>query len=89
MATIIVTDGPHGGQIRPEGQDWQNFSITPAQAVDETGAGDAFAVGYISAKLYGHSPERAIQWAIHNSGSVVTHFGAKPGLLKKAQFSNL
>lgn len=89
VETIIVTDGPRGGQIRPDGLDWQNFSTTPVSAVDETGAGDAFAVGYVSAKLNGRSSEQAINWAISNSSSVVSYFGAKPGLLRKHQYSNL
>jgi len=89
VSTIIVTNGPHGGHIRPDGQDWQNFSIAPVNTVDETGAGDAFAVGYVSAKLYGHSSDQAINWAISNSSSVVSYFGAKPGLLKNHHYSNL
>nr|MBP7768842.1 carbohydrate kinase family protein [Candidatus Woesebacteria bacterium] len=61
----------------------------PAQVVDETGAGDAFAVGYVTAKRHGDSSDSAIQWALRNSQSVVQHIGATAGLLSLERLSGV
>jgi ribokinase len=53
--------------------------------VDSTGAGDAFGSGLVAALAKNKSIEHAIQFAIANSGNVITQWGAKNGLLKKGQ----
>ena len=51
---IIVTAGAHGSRVITRGGD----VYVPARfvAADPTGAGDAFAVGYLGARADGHSP---------------------------------
>jgi len=56
-------------------------------SVDNTGAGDAFAVGFVSAQLYGHDVQTAINWGKKNSGSVVQKPGAKNGLLSLGEIA--
>ncbi len=56
--------------------------------VEETGAGDAFGSTFISALIYKKTPKEALFWAMKNSASVVSKFGAKPGLLTLKQIKN-
>lgn len=81
---VVITDGARGGQVITDG------SVTPftaqgVQSVDDTGAGDAFSVGYVSALLYGKEATTAANWGVLNASSVIQRIGAKPGLLRKSQ----
>lgn len=78
---LIITDGKAGLEVWHEGKSRQIAAAAARKAVDETGAGDAFASGYIAARFHHQSVETACQWGIRNASSVVTQFGAKPGLL--------
>ncbi len=80
---IIVTDGAAGGELFTAGSQ-QHFTVEKVDSVDDTGAGDAFATGYVAARLEGRDPEAALDWAKANSSSVVQKVGAKPGLLTKS-----
>ena len=79
---IIVTNGKEGLDIIFEKETQHLPAETSSAAVDETGAGDGFITGYIAARLYQHEPLTACQWGIRNARSVVSQFGAKPGLLR-------
>ena len=59
------------------------------KAVEETGAGDAFCVGFVSAYLYHQSLETCLEWGKRNAASVVTQIGAKDGLLTKREIVEL
>ena len=63
--------------------------------VERTGAGDAFASGFVSQILTATSNKRqatsddivkAIQFATANASSVVAQYGAKAGILKKGDW---
>lgn len=85
---IVVTDGAKGGKLylkkerRPI-----SFSSSGVRTIDATGAGDAFAVGYVSGRIKGEKPLEAIEWGKANAASVVQHMGAKAGLLNAQQLS--
>lgn len=85
---IIVTDGSKGGKLylkterRPI-----SFLSSGMKTVDATGAGDSFAVGYVTARLKNKKPLEALEWGKANAGSVVQHLGAKEGLLSAAELS--
>jgi len=51
------------------------------KAVDTTGAGDAFASGFLAAHLKGKNIGEALQWGIINSSNSVTEYGGQKGLL--------
>jgi ribokinase len=50
----------------------------PVDAVDTTGAGDAFAAGWIAAIRRDGDPESALADAVHAGATAVTHPGARP-----------
>lgn len=85
---IIVTDGKEGCKLyltkkaRPI-----SYPSGGADAVDATGAGDAFAVGYVSARIHNKRPQDAVPWGVRNATSVVGHLGAKAGLLTQKQLA--
>lgn len=81
VPSIVVTDGKQGGFVYRRGERVQQFTAQPVVSVDDTGAGDAFAVGYVSAFLKNRDPDICCQWAIANSSSVVQYVGAQQGLL--------
>ncbi|OGJ39346.1 MAG: hypothetical protein A3A82_03980 [Candidatus Pacebacteria bacterium RIFCSPLOWO2_01_FULL_47_12] len=89
VPTIVVTDGAKGGQVFTQATGWQPYTAEPEQAVDETGAGDAFAVGFVAARLHNLPVATACLWGRQNAGSVVRHFGAKTGLLTYNHLSQL
>ncbi len=51
------------------------------KVVDTTGAGDAFAAGFVGALVKGRKIEEALELGTRNAGSVIQKFGAQTGLL--------
>lgn len=68
----------------PAGATWTDGTRTitvdglPVHAVDTTGAGDAFAAGWIAAIRRGDTPEDALAEAVRAGATAVTHPGARP-----------
>jgi ribokinase len=63
----------------------KKYSVTPhkdVKAVERTGAGDAFASGFVGGLLAGLSIEKSLELGIKESESVIRYFGAKNILLK-------
>lgn len=86
---IIVTNGGKGGIVYTKAEP-QGVAYAPARkpVVDETGAGDAFAVGYVAARLRSKTLETACSWAVRNATSVIQKYGAKEGLLTETQLAD-
>lgn len=78
---VIVTDGAHGGKYCVDGK-ISTFASKQVTAVQETGAGDAFATGVI-AGLFARQPfETSVQYGLAEAASVIQQMGAKTGLLQ-------
>lgn len=78
---IIVSDGPRG-VCATDGETIVTAGMyEDVPVVDRTGAGDAFASGFLSQWAVGKSLEESIILASANSTSVVSVIGAKPGIL--------
>lgn len=75
-----MTDGKAGGQVCTGGRCW-HYEPRLVEAVEETGAGDAFGSGLTAALISGKSIEEAIEWGKNQAASVVSHMGPKKGLL--------
>jgi ribokinase len=57
--TIVLKHGPRGAEVR-RGSTTHIHPGFAVESVDTTGAGDAFAAGFIAALLDGESDERAL-----------------------------
>ena len=81
---VVVTDGPNGSYAS---YDYKLVTIPnypdPADPLDRTGAGDAFASTIVSALALGKSMDEALSWAPINSMNVVQKLGAQAGLLSR------
>lgn len=77
---IIITDGKNGAYAY--NKDILLYLPTrPSVLIEATGAGDAFASGFISGYLRDLSLEECLARGIINSSSVVQYIGASHGLL--------
>jgi len=52
------------------------------KVVERTGAGDAFASGFVAGQIAGRSVQESLRLGLKESESVITHFGAKNILLR-------
>ncbi len=78
---VIVTNGSRGGSVYLNSKLELEFNSQTAEVVDNTGAGDAFSVGYISAYLKKKKLQTRVDWGKQNAQAVVRQMGAKTGLL--------
>ncbi len=81
---VVVTDGRNGSY----GFDGTNLffcPIFPGPRIESTGAGDAFASGFIGARMHGHAMYDGLRWGSVNAASVVQVVGPVPGLLTHRQ----
>lgn len=80
---VIVSDGPNG-VVASDGKTIIRAGMyEDVPVVDRTGAGDAFASGFLSQWAQGKSLKESIVFASANSTNVVTQVGAKAGILHK------
>lgn len=77
---VVVTDGQNGAYAY-DGQRLDHVPMYPGKRVEATGAGDAFAVGFLGALLKGKLHHEALRWAAVNATSVVGAVGPTAGLL--------
>ncbi len=81
--TIVVTDGKKGSYAMDDKGTFFWHGINDGPLVERTGAGDAFASGFLAAYLQGLSMPKAMEWGSWNATSVVSKVGAQAGLLTK------
>lgn len=80
--TVVVTDGGRGAwSVSDEARLW----VAPADApfVDGTGAGDAFAAGYVAGRIEGLDPRDRLRLGALLGASCVTRVGATAGALDR------
>lgn len=83
VPVAIVSDGPNG-VVATDGKTVVRAGMyEDVPVVDRTGAGDAFASGFLSQWARGKSLKESIIFASANSTSVVTKIGAKEGILRQ------
>jgi ribokinase len=81
VPVAIVSDGPNG-VVASDGKTIVRAGMyEDVPVIDRTGAGDAFASGFLSQWVQGKSLKHSIVFASANSTSVVTKIGAKAGIL--------
>lgn len=79
---LLVTAGKHGAYVKAHGA----TLLAPAlkgKRLNTTGAGDAFGSGFVGALAKGRDLDDALRVGLMNAIGVVTHMGAKAGILKQ------
>jgi len=84
---IVITDA-HNGAHCYNTYDEYVYSAKPGRVkvVETTGAGDAFASGFVTAIILGKDISHAIKLGMLNAESVIAHLGAKNILLDTKAF---
>lgn len=77
----VITDGRRGAWTYGENGEVLHTDTVDKVARDTTGAGDAFASGFIAGLLHGRTRRECMQWGSANSDAVIDFFGAQEGLL--------
>ncbi len=79
---FLMTDGQRGAYVHHKGK----TLFAPAlkgKRVNTTGAGDAFGSGFVASWMKHADAKTALTDAMLNSFGVITHMGAKAGILSK------
>lgn len=85
---VAITDGPNGAY----GFDGEKFYFCPifdVPVLQRTGAGDAFASGFMGAAMRGRNLPEAMKWGAFNAAGVVQKMGPQAGVLTKAQMEKM
>ena len=77
---VVVTDGCHGVYAAHEGKVYYHPAIE-TEVVDTLGAGDSFGSCFVASLAKGYDIGDALRNGNINSSSVISQYGAKPGLL--------
>ncbi len=80
----VITDGPRPAHAY---NGINHYEITPPdiRVVEPTGAGDAFAAGFVAGLIITKDIATALQWAMADSCSVIRQIGAKNKLLTRKE----
>jgi sugar/nucleoside kinase (ribokinase family) len=79
---FLLSDGEKGAYLSSRGCMWHAASL-PGKRVNTTGAGDALGSGLIAGFMSSCDLSDGLRMGIRNSFGVVTHMGAKAGILKQ------
>lgn len=80
----VVTRGAAGAAWAEPGGDAGSVTATPAEVVDPTGAGDAFAAGLLAAWLAGAPMPAAVAAGTRLGAAAVATLGGRPGPVSRA-----
>lgn len=80
---VVVTDGVAGSYAFDGKQFWY-MGILKTPVIERTGAGDAYATGFIAALHYEQTIREAMCWGTMNSSSVIMKYGPQDGLLTRS-----
>ena len=76
--TVVVKLGPRGAHAQSASGDSADAESVPVDVVDTTGAGDAFAAGFLPAWVEGNSLQVALERGNRCAARVVSRVGARP-----------
>lgn len=79
---LIVTDGQRGAYVHARGTIWYAPPLA-AKRMNTTGAGDAFGSAFVATAILTGDLEKSLRAAMLNAKGVITHMGAKAGILKR------
>lgn len=81
---VVITNGKEGAYVF-NGEEMYFCPVFPGKAIEATGAGDAFATGFMGALIHGQTHDEALRWGAVNASSVVSFVGPQKGLLTDGQ----
>ena len=86
----VITDGKNGASAF----DGENLVTVNAYSderpvIDKTGAGDAFASGFVAAIFYGKKLKEALAWGVVNAGNSIKEIGSINGLCTKEEIEEI
>ncbi len=82
----VITDGENGASVSNDNDFFESDVFKMDKPViDKTGAGDAFASGFLSALIYGEPINQALLWGLKNSSACIREIGPMNGLLTKKE----
>ena len=86
----LITDNVNGSSAY-DGKEYLEMNIfnSGKPILDKTGAGDAYASGFIAALIYKKPLKEAMTWGKINSGSEITQVGSTVGLLNLEEMEKL
>ena len=86
----VITDSNSGASCSDGSKVTFQKSYSDERPIaDKTGAGDAFASGFLSAIFYGKPTETALKWGVANAGSIIKEIGTTKGLLTKKEIEGI
>ena len=85
---VCVTDGEHGSEIY-DGNKIHKEKARKVKVVETTGAGDAFATGFVFGMMKFKDIEKATRIGTINAENVIQNKGAKVGLLTLKELNKL
>ncbi len=77
---VVITDGGEGS-YGFDGDKFWKIGLFPAELLEMTGAGDAYATGLIAGLFHGKDLSEAMRWGAANGAAVVEEIGPQAGLL--------
>jgi fructokinase len=77
VSVAAVTRSEKGSLVM-SGRVTEEIAAVPTQVVDSTGAGDAYAAGFLAALARGLPLAEAGRWASTAAAEAISHFGARP-----------
>ncbi len=77
---VVITDGGNGSYTY-DGEKAYFLPVFPVKPIEKTGAGDAFATGFVAALFHKQPAREAMRWGSANSSSVILKIGPQDGLL--------
>ncbi len=84
----VMTDGPNGSLVSDGKYIYRAGIFKEKTLLDRTGAGDAFASGFLTGMIQKNDVHFAMRQAAANATSVVEHIGAEEGILKKGALND-
>lgn len=79
----VVTDGLKGSYAASASEGWFLGTRPEVKRIESTGAGDAYATGFLVARSLNRSMAEAMRWGTHNAEGVVGQLGPEAGLLHR------
>lgn len=86
---VVITDGRNGSFVIDDEGNSFSIGIFESNVVERTGAGDAYAAGFLGALMGKRSIQEAMTWGTFNAAAVVQEFGGLSGLLTKEKLITL